>query len=639
MSFPAYPTYKDSGVEWQGEVPAEWRIERLRLYASLVTTKAEAQTRPIALENIEGWSGKLIDTDTEFQADGVEFAAGDILFGKLRPYLAKVYAAEFSGQAVGDFHVIRPSSRANTTFLKYVILTREMISLIDGSTYGAKMPRASWDFIRELRIAFPPPEEQATIAAFLDCETAKIDALVEEQRRLIALLKEKRQSVVSHAVTKGLNPDAPMKDSGVEWLGEVPAHWEVRPVKSLAVLAGRIGFRGYSTSDLVNEGEGAVTLSPSNIGDGELKWDKCTFISWEKFNESPEIIVEPHDVVIVKTGSTFGKVGFFRSDEVPAVTINPQLLLLKRAQCEPEFLFHSLNVPHVQALIKVNNTGGTIPTMTQEFVGNLDIPVPPKGEQDSILQLLVQKTAGFADLIGVAEQALDLLRERRAALISAAVTGKIDVRGSAKVLFFPADPARVRGLIAAEIIERSAHQTTFGRVKLQKIAYLAEAHAGVAELEGTYLREAAGPLDREMISEMEREASALAGVRVEQPAGVGSAVTYLLGVRRGVHRQDLATLLGDRAAKFDKLIKDIGTINTKGAEAVATLYAVWNDALIDGETPSDIEVTLAVLSEWHPEKSKKFRINELQTWLDWMRRHGIVPTGAGPKTSTGRLFA
>ncbi|KQP23855.1 hypothetical protein ASF25_21480 [Methylobacterium sp. Leaf100] len=128
-------------------------------------------------------------------------------------------------------------------------------------------------------------------------------------------------------------------------------------------------------------------------------------------------------------------------------------------------------------------------------------------------------------------------------------------------------------------------------------------------------------------------------IRVEQPDGVGSAVSYQLGDRRGAHGQDLALLLGARAAKFDKLIEDIGTIDTKGAEAVATLYAVWNDALIDGETPPDMEIVLAVLSEWHPEKAKKFGMSELHTWLGWMRRHHLVPTGGGPRTSTGRLFA
>lgn len=282
--------------------------------------------------------------------------------------------------------------------------------------------------------------------------------------------------------------------------------------------------------------------------------------------------------------------------------------------------------------------------MNQTHLANSDFTklmlcFPPLSEQILIASYLDEIVDSFAVLSREAEQGIQFLNERREALISAVVTGKIDVRGRAELISFPVNRTLVRGLIASEIIQRSAHQATFGRVKLQKIAYLAEVHVGVFELEGTYLREAAGPLDREMIRDMEHEAEALAGIRVEQPGGAGSAVAYRLGDQRGTHRQELDALLGERAAKLDKLIEDTATIDTKGAEAVATLYAVWNDALIDGETPPDMEIVLAVLSEWHPEKAKKFGMSELHTWLSWMRRHDLVPTGSGPRTSTGRLFA
>jgi hypothetical protein len=229
--------------------------------------------------------------------------------------------------------------------------------------------------------------------------------------------------------------------------------------------------------------------------------------------------------------------------------------------------------------------------------------------------------------------------DRRAAHISAAVTGKIDVRGSAIVLAFPIERARARGLVAAEIIERSASQRSFGRVKLQKIAFLAEAHVGIGDLAGGYTREAAGPLDRAMMDDMEREAGRLAGIITEQPDGAGTTVNYRLGPQRGSHRHELARWLGeDRQTKLEKLIDDFATIETKGAEAVATLYAVWNDALIDGDSPDDAAIITAFLTDWHPKKPQKFRLDELPHWLDWMRRHDLVPTGTGPKTATGRLF-
>ena len=230
MTFPRYPRYRDSGVEWLGKVPTHWVVQPLKRHARLVTEKAGHRENAVALENIESWTGRFIPTETEFEGDGIAFEVGDILFGKLRPYLAKAMVAGGPGEAVGDFLVIRPDSEVLPRFVWYQILGREFIAIVDGSTFGSKMPRASWDFVGVMPVPLPLVAEQAAITTFLDRETAKIDALVAEQRRLIELLKEKRQAVISQAVTKGLDPKVPMKDSGVEWLGKVPAHWAIAPL-------------------------------------------------------------------------------------------------------------------------------------------------------------------------------------------------------------------------------------------------------------------------------------------------------------------------------------------------------------------------------------------------------------------------
>ena len=272
-------------------------------------------------------------------------------------------------------------------------------------------------------------------------------------------------------------------------------------------------------------------------------------------------------------------------------------------------------------------------------VSALPVLVPPAAEQDEILARLENELGKLIALEAEVDGAIVLLSERRAALISAAVTGKIDVRGSAKVLLLPVDRARARGLVATEIMERCANQPTFGRVKFQKIAFLAEAHVGISELAGSYMREAAGPLDRALIDEMERGARSIAGIEHEQPGGSGTTVSYRLGEQRGAHRQELADWLGaNRTAKLNTLISDCERLTTKQAEAVATLYCVWNDALSAGASPTDDEIISGFLNDWHPEKRNKFRASDLPEWLGWMRCHGIVPTGSGPNTSTGRLF-
>jgi type I restriction enzyme S subunit len=166
MKLPRYPKYKDSGVKWLGEVPEHWEIKRLKRCVRLVTMRASEQSNPIALENIESWTGKYVAGDGSYDGEGIAFEKGDILFGKLRPYLAKAYLATGPGEAVGDFFVMRPNMEAQGSFLQSFLLTKNLIDMIDGSTFGAKMPRASWDFLGAIPIPLPRPEEQNAIYRF-----------------------------------------------------------------------------------------------------------------------------------------------------------------------------------------------------------------------------------------------------------------------------------------------------------------------------------------------------------------------------------------------------------------------------------------------------------------------------------------
>ena len=174
MSFPRYRSYKDSGVERLGEVPEHWRVRRLKYNLRLLTEKTDRRDNPVALENIEGWTGRFIPTETKFEGEGVAFEANDILFGKLRPYLAKAYRAESSGEAVGDFHVMRPTDGIDSRFAQYQILNREFIAIVDGSTFGSKMPRASWEFVGGMKVTTPPLKEQTIVAEFLDRPLSRV---------------------------------------------------------------------------------------------------------------------------------------------------------------------------------------------------------------------------------------------------------------------------------------------------------------------------------------------------------------------------------------------------------------------------------------------------------------------------------
>lgn len=191
---------KDSGIEWIGKIPVHWELKKLKYSLFLLTAKSDGSNK-IALENIESKTGKYIFTDTEFQGDGIAFNIGDILFGKLRPYLAKVWEAEFKGNAVGDFFVLRPNERNNAKFRKYQILSNKVIRVLDGSTFGAKMPRVSWDFMGNLKLPEPPLEEQTKIGMYLDKAIGKIDLTIEKTKSQNILLQEYRHALISNAVT------------------------------------------------------------------------------------------------------------------------------------------------------------------------------------------------------------------------------------------------------------------------------------------------------------------------------------------------------------------------------------------------------------------------------------------------------
>jgi len=425
MSFPRYPAYKPSGVEWLGEVPEHWEVLPLKRRARLLTEKTDNRSNPIGLENIESWTGRLIETETEFQGEGIIFEAGEILFGKLRPYLAKVYLASASGEAVGDFHVIHSSPSLLPRLLQYQLLNREVIDLINSSTYGAKMPRASWSFLGSVEMPIPPLREQPLIATFLDRETAKIDALITEQQRLIELLQEKRQAVISHAVTKGLNPDAPMKDSGVEWLGEVPEHWEVCRVKAVSAFT-TSGPRGWS--ERVGD-VGALFVQSGDLTDVMgIDFANCKRVQVGDDAEAARTKLLDGDLVVCITGAKTGNVAV--CENVPESSyVNQHLCLIRPDEgVHPRFLGALLKSGCGQTYFSLAQYG-LKQGLSLEDVREAPVALPPLDEQDRICQWLSGVSSHYLPLEAESQSTISLLQERRSALISAAVTGQIDVRG------------------------------------------------------------------------------------------------------------------------------------------------------------------------------------------------------------------
>lgn len=566
MSFPAYPSYQDSGVEWLGEVPSHWEVAPLK--------------RLLDIQN--GADHKHVEQEDGYPVigSGGQFTcASDYLFDGESVLLGRKGTIDKPLYVTGRFWTVDTmywSKIRSETNGRFAFYTATTIPFGYYSTSTA-LPSMTQSALNGHLIARPPHTEQVAIAAFLDRETAKIDALIEEQRRLIALLKEKRQAVISHAVTKGLDPNAQMKDSGIDWLGDVPTHWNVRRIKHVARMES-----GHTPDRKV-----------------QAYWEDCD-IPWvslhdtgylkdhDYISETAQMVnalgianssarILPPGVVVFSRDATIGRC---------AITTRPMAVSQHFIAwvCGPalsaEFLLFCLR--SMAGELDRLSAGATLKTIGMPDVRTLTIAMPPLSEQHAIVAHARSEAESIDALMVHVTEASRLLQERRAALISAAVTGKIDVRGSAKVLPFPIDRTRARALVGTEIIERSAGQPTFGRVKFQKLAFLAEGHVGISELAGCYTRAAAGPLDGALIDDMERGAHSMAGITVDQAGGTGTAVSYRLGQQRGAHRQELADWLGpDRTAKLDKLIADFAPLNTKQAEAVATLYGVWTTCSVE----------------------------------------------------------
>ncbi|WP_270972236.1 restriction endonuclease subunit S [Campylobacter upsaliensis] len=198
-------SYKDSGIEYLGLIPHHWEVKKLKYLATLRNQKSNDSDFKVGLENIESQTGKYISTnEVVFEDSGIYFYKNDILFGKLRPYLAKVFLADREGVCVSEFLVLTPKKQCGN-FLKFLMLSPLFISVVDGSTYGSKMPRASWEFIGNLKIPLPPLHEQKEIAAFLDSKVAQIDSVIEKTKKQIELVKEYKNTLINEAVCGRIN--------------------------------------------------------------------------------------------------------------------------------------------------------------------------------------------------------------------------------------------------------------------------------------------------------------------------------------------------------------------------------------------------------------------------------------------------
>ena len=445
MSVPAYPEYKDSGLAWLGAVPSHWDITRLKqvceVFPSNVDKKSVDGEAPIRLCNYtDVYYNDVILADQPFmeatatdeQICRFTLQAGDTIITKdsetADDIARSAYVPNDLPGIVCGYHLsmIRPRPGTHGAFIKRYFDSSPARAYFHVRANGLTRVGLGQYVLDNAPIALPPTAEQTAIATFLDRETAKIDGLVAEQERLIALLKEKRQAVISHAVTKGLNPNAPMKDSGIEWLGDVPAHWTPLKLGRAAFMQEGPGLRTWQfTSD------GTRVICVTNITDVGIDFARLEkFISIEEYEASYQhFTVEFGDVLLSSSGNSWGKVAIYEAKEkVILNTSTIRLSALKEIRLINPFIALVLQSDNVRDQLELAMTGACQPNFGPTHLNSVMVAVPPISEQNAIVEFLARTCSKLNGLIAEAQSAITLLQERRAALISAAVTGKIDVR-------------------------------------------------------------------------------------------------------------------------------------------------------------------------------------------------------------------
>jgi type I restriction enzyme S subunit len=441
MNYPRYPEYKPSGVEWLGEMPVHWELKRLKYIASHnddvlpETTDPDYVMQYVDISSVSLANG--IEKKDEYTFEKAPSRArrkvkdGDTIISTVRTYLkaiAPIEAPEDNLVVSTGFAVIRPQADIAPRYLAYQLQSQGFVDAVVANSVGVSYPAINASQLVTLSALIPSEDEQHAIATFLDRETARIDALIVKKQRLVELLAEKRTALISQAVTKGLNPGAPMKHSGVEWLGEVPAHWEVKPLKRGVEF---IEGPGILAVDFMLEG--IPLLRIAGIGGHKASLEGCNYLApdvvkqkWEHFR------VRCGDLLISGSAST----GFCSEVDETTEGAVPYtgIIIIRPRQKETTKNFIRWFFVSGQFLTQafLAKTGSTIQHFGPSHLSRMTVAVPPLAEQNAIADHLDSETSKLDALGARVEAAIEKLKEYRAALIADAVTGKIDVRNAAK---------------------------------------------------------------------------------------------------------------------------------------------------------------------------------------------------------------
>jgi len=561
---------------------------------------------------------------------------GALVTNKMKAWQGSIAISRHRGIVSPAYYVYQPLSEEYDQFLHYLLRSEPYVALYQRISKGVRV--SQWDLeheaLRTIPVLLPDLATQKQIADFLDAETTRIDALIEKKQRLMAVANERIAAIVETAIPS----DGPQTKLG----------------HHIDILSGY----AFASDGFSSDPEDMRLLRGANVTPNVIRWDDVVYWPRNDVARLARFELTIGDIVLgmdrpwVADGI---RVAELREQDTPALLLQRVCKVSARASLNAGYLKLLLTSRRFLAYFEPIMTGVSVPHISPDQVRNFRFGYMPLDEQVQISNRIELARKQVSKVVELAEASIDRLREYRAVLITAAVTGQIDVAARARPMEIapPCSSAEVvplrpvtlpdrrtlRVLVASEVVHRLGADPYLGRTKLQKLIFLAEAHANINDIAGRYQRYRYGPYDDAMVQEVEL------GLRqhgyYDTREGVDrEKVVFQRMPSAGDHRDALSVALGDKLVGLRGMVDLFKDMNTEATEAVVTLYAVWNDALIDGQQPDDAAIIRGFLQDWHPEKGK-FRQDDLQTWLGWMRRHGIIPHGSGPRTvstSTPGLF-
>ena len=434
MEFKQYPSYKNSGVEWLGDVPDEWDIYPFwHLFnRKEITNKTQEQLLSVYLDRgviLHSEGGGMVHKPADNLEKYQLVEVNDFVMNNQQAWRGSVGVSPYKGIVSPAYLIFSFNKKiCAPKFFKYFLRDKGVVDqfMIASMSVGTIQRQVKWHLLKTIQLSIPSLIEQNTIANFLDTEIARIDNLIAKQEKLIELLEEQRKSIISHAVTKGLNPNAPMKDSGVEWLGEVPEHWMTPSSKHLLEIP--ITDGPHETPNFVDDG--VPFISAEAISKGKIDFDKKRGYITPELNAiyskkySPKI----EDIYMVKSGATTGKVAMVETTEEFNIWSPLAVFRCNKNKVLPKFLLAVFNSSHFYDALVLNWSYGTQQNIGMGVLSNIEIPCPSLKEQAEIIQHLDAQNTKFDKLINTQSQLIEKLKEYRSTIISHAVTGKIDVR-------------------------------------------------------------------------------------------------------------------------------------------------------------------------------------------------------------------